>query len=153
MPVSIQVIKAPEYQYSYVNPAACKLMGRGEDAFLGKHISEILSGPQLSDTIAILENVCKSGDNHVIAELPSTFDRQGQSHSGYFTITYQPLHVSENEIGGVIVNTAEVTEEVTARLALKGSEERLRIALESADLGSWNVNVITLFQKFFRMLN
>lgn len=143
MPVSIQVIKAPEYHYNYVNPAACKLMGRGEDAFVGKHISEILSDAQLSDLTAILENVCRAGESHVVAELPCTFEQQGRSHSGYFTIAYQPLHVNENEIGGVIVNTVEVTDQVTARLALEESEERLRIALESANLGSWNLNEIT----------
>ncbi len=123
LPISTQVIKIPEYQYTYVNPAACKLMGYNKEAFLGQHISAIIPESQLHDLTAVLDNVCKTGQSQVVAEVHSTFNSEGQSYTGYFTITYEPLHIKENEVAGIIVNTMDLTEQVSTLLALKESQE------------------------------
>jgi two-component system, cell cycle sensor histidine kinase and response regulator CckA len=47
------------------------------------------------------------------------------------------------EVGGIVVNYRDVTERVTADRALRDSEERLRLALASANQGIYDLDVVT----------
>ncbi len=138
-PVSIQIVIGPQYRYAYVNQSACNLMGRSKEELLGKESLTLFPEAETYGFKAILDKVYQTGEVYAIAEAPSTFMRAGQSHSGYFTITYERFKL-EDKLNCIIVSTLDVSEQVSSRLKLQESEERLRIALESAELGSWDYN-------------
>jgi PAS domain S-box-containing protein len=53
----------------------------------------------------------------------------------------RPWRTADGGIGGIIVTTEEVTARVVAERALKASEQRLRLALDAADMGIWEWDV------------
>ena len=46
----------------------------------------------------------------------------------------------EPAVGGIVANVHDITESKAAEEALRGSQERLRIALDGAEMGAWNWN-------------
>ena len=53
----------------------------------------------------------------------------------------RPWRTADGVIGGIIITTEEVTARVVAERALKASEQRLRLALDAADMGIWEWDV------------
>jgi PAS domain S-box-containing protein len=64
----------------------------------------------------------------------------GQMQTFYFNFIYTPLKNTKSEVWGIL-NTAEnVTELVLTRKKLAEAEERSRFALDSAELGTWDMD-------------
>lgn len=81
----------------------------------------------------------------------SLVERHGHPEEAFFTLAFSPVPDARGSIGGVLVTVSETAEQVRARKvgdrrqraeeALRESEERLRIALEAADLGTWDLDL------------
>ena len=54
-----------------------------------------------------------------------------------------PLHNEQNEIIGVLSITRDISDRKQAETALKENEARMRLALEAADMGTWETNLLT----------
>jgi PAS domain S-box-containing protein len=58
----------------------------------------------------------------------------------WWTFSYSPVRDSSGHIAGVFVVVSETTGRVLAERELHRSRERLQLALEAADLGTWSYN-------------
>jgi len=54
-----------------------------------------------------------------------------------------PWYNAQNEIGGIVIFTENITENKKTEQAIKENEERLRMAFESAHIGAWEYNPFT----------
>ena len=61
----------------------------------------------------------------------------------FFENTFKPARNKNEEISGVIVLSRDITPEKIAELRLKETEERWRFALEGANQGAWDWNMLT----------
>jgi two-component system cell cycle sensor histidine kinase/response regulator CckA len=52
----------------------------------------------------------------------------------------RPWHTADGSIGGIIVFAENITERIVAGAALQASEERMRFALENAEIGIWDMD-------------
>jgi PAS domain S-box-containing protein len=66
--------------------------------------------------------------------------RNGRLEQVYWTWSDSPVHDAEGNVVGVLVTCSETTDRVLAERELNGSRERLQLALEAADLGTWFYN-------------
>src|SRR5690606_31292187 len=76
-------------------------------------------------------------------ELPVILPRDGVQKTVYINFVYEAFYTSEDEIGGVMAVAVDVTEQVLARKQIEQAEERARLAIESADLASYELDIET----------
>jgi len=64
----------------------------------------------------------------------------GQMQTFYFNFIYKPLKNAKGEVWGILNTADDVTELVLTRKKLAEAEERSRFALDSAQLGAWDMD-------------
>ncbi|MES2060979.1 MAG: PAS domain-containing protein [Bacteroidota bacterium] len=64
----------------------------------------------------------------------------GQMQTFYFNFIYKPLKNAKGEVWGILNTAEDVTELVLTRKKLAEAEERSRFALDSAELGAWDMD-------------
>jgi PAS domain S-box-containing protein len=62
-----------------------------------------------------------------------------------FTLSYSPIPdpTAPSGIGGVFVTAMETTARIETENQLRNAEETLRLAVEAAELGTWDLNLLT----------
>jgi PAS domain S-box-containing protein len=78
----------------------------------------------------------------IIREEEDAFER-GDGKIQYLRWEVRPWRTAEGGIGGIIITTEDVTARVVAERALRESEQRLRLALDAADMGIWEWDLTT----------
>jgi PAS domain S-box-containing protein len=141
-PVAIIIYRGPTFIVELINDKGLKMWGRRREEVLGKPLFEIF--PQArADTRALYTRIFETGEQYIDKEFKATFIRDGQPHTGYFDLIYEPMTDLEGKITGIIVAAHEVTDEIKAQLRIKESRERLRLAIELANIGTWDYDPIT----------
>lgn len=67
----------------------------------------------------------------------------GKPRDAFFTYSYSPVYIADGKINGVLVTCTETTNRVVAEKKLRESQESLKLALSSAKMGAWEVNLET----------
>lgn len=67
----------------------------------------------------------------------------GKRRDAFFTYSYSPVYMPDGKINGVLVTCTETTGKIIAENKLRESEQSLKLALSSAKMGPWEVNLIT----------
>ncbi|RKH79986.1 PAS domain S-box protein [Corallococcus sp. AB045] len=151
-PVALAILRGPTHVVALANDRVCQLWGRTSDQVLGRPVLEALPEVEGQGIRELLDGVLTTGVPYVGHELPVRLARAagGALEEAYFNLIYQPLHETEVGLQGILVVANEVTEAVQARQRAEGlagtlhaSEERLRLALDAADMGSWDIELAT----------
>ncbi|MDB5287786.1 MAG: hypothetical protein JWR05_2735 [Mucilaginibacter sp.] len=123
------------------NKAILNVWGKDE-SIIGKAFSEALPELNGQPFYALLDKVYTTGVAYEAYGEPAHLLVSGQMQTFYFNFTFQPLKNDEGEVWGVLNTASDVTELVLTRMKLAESEERSRFALESAQLGAWDLDPI-----------
>ena len=120
-----------ELRYVIADGEALVATGFSPEDFLGRTIHEALD-PQLAELYepylrAVLKGEAFTLEQHV----------RGRD----FISRGTPLKNGSGEVYGVLAVSYDITERKAAEEALHTSQERLRIALESAQMGAWNWDI------------
>lgn len=67
----------------------------------------------------------------------------GRPRDAFFTYSYSPVYLTSGKINGVLVTCTETTARIIAEKKLRESQQSLKLALSSAKMGSWEVNLTT----------
>jgi PAS domain S-box-containing protein len=141
-PVAIAVFKGPHFVVEVANEPMYQLWGRGRDQIMGKPIFESLPEAQGQGLEILLENVYLKGERFEAREHLVMLPRNGKVEVTYINFVYEPLR-DNNGITGVIGVASEVTEQVIAKRKIEDAEERARLALDAAEMGSFDYNLVT----------
>ncbi len=137
-PAAIGLMHGPDHRWSYVNDYYVRATGRTAPAdFIGKTLEESLPEIETSVFRELLDAVYRTGEPYVGHEMKTTLNRTGQPSEAYFDFVYQPVRNSVGEVEEILVHAVEVTDRVLARRAIAESEERLRLAQNAAQVGTW----------------
>ncbi|HEX8439903.1 PAS domain-containing protein, partial [Archangium sp.] len=152
-PSAITILRGPRYVIELANPLVCRIWGRRPEQVLDKPLFEALPEVAGQGLEALLGQVLATGVPYVGTELPVKVARLegGAIEDVYFNFVYEPMRDSQGHVEGIIVVASDVTELVRARqrseaLAAQevhAAEERLRLAMEAMELGTWDMDVTT----------
>jgi PAS domain S-box-containing protein len=157
-PVAITIWRGPDFIFEFANPFYEKVVGRAvvPGQPLLALFPEMRAQPEV---LAILRRVLETGESFIGNEFPITLHRGrgGAPEEVFFNLIYQAIRDPAGHITGLVSFSVEVTEHIRARRqgerlaeelrsrteALHESEERLRLAVESTALGTWDFNPLT----------
>ncbi|HEY0039136.1 MAG TPA: PAS domain-containing protein [Flavisolibacter sp.] len=140
--VGIIVLLGTEMKVIVVNEAYGRLIGRSVEEILDQPLFSII--PEAEKPFReLLDTVRLTGEPLYLYDHPYQVYAGEKTIEGFLNIVYQPYKESDGTITGVMVLCQDVTEQVTARKETNEAEERMRIAINAAELGTVEVDLLT----------
>jgi PAS domain S-box-containing protein len=135
-------LEGPEHVFSFTNDAYRRLIG-GRNV-VGKTIREALPDLEGQGFYELLDRVYASGEPFVGRGSPVTLQQRpdGPLEDRVLDFIYQPVRDASGAVTGIFVDGYDVTEQHEAEDALRRSEEHLRLATDSAELGLWDMDLV-----------
>ncbi len=157
-PTAIAFLRGAEFRFSYANDLYVRALGRSNASeLLGRTVREALPELQDSQIFPLLEEVYRTGiarrESYLKVKLQTGSPRRAEDR--YFDFILQPTFDRAGNFEGVFVLAVDLTDRVLSRRALEISEERLRLAQEAAQIGTWEWDPVedtrTLSNEMHRM--
>jgi PAS domain S-box-containing protein len=137
-PAAIAIVRGPELRYELSNAVNQELAGGRQ--LVGKTVREALPELEADGVTAVVRSVYDTGKPFVAREYavtaPATDHRPARRM--FMNGICQPLRGPNGAIEGAMIFAYDVTDMVASRQRVEEAEERLRLALESAELGTWD---------------
>ncbi|MBO0350185.1 PAS domain S-box protein [Phormidium pseudopriestleyi FRX01] len=137
LPVAISYVDALEL-YRFNNQRYEEWFGHSRDFLSGKHLKEIL-GEAAYQVIRPYVKVALSGES-VTYETNIPYEGGG---SRYIRATYVPDWGQRQEVKGFIAFIEDITQQRQAEDRLRESQQRSKLALDAAQMGTWEWNLKT----------
>jgi PAS domain S-box-containing protein len=141
-PVAICMLKLPDYVIELANPHMLELWDRDAGA-IGKKITEVFTEVSEQGFSKMLEYVASTGKVFQQHERPVVIIRNGKRDQLYINMVLQPHYDEAGDMTGILAVANEVTAQVEARNKIAAAEETTRLAVDSAHLGSYELNLET----------
>ena len=139
LPAAAQIVLfwGPEFVAIY-NDAYAPTIGDKHPRALGRPACE--NWTELWDDLEpLLQSVRDTGGTVHAKDRPFYIERHGYGETVYFDISYSPVPDEDGGVGGVLCIVSETTDRMAIEQPLRESEERLRLAVENAEVGFWDV--------------
>jgi PAS domain S-box-containing protein len=157
-PIAIAYLEGEDHRYRFVNERYVQASGhKSADDLIGFPVREArpeLEGSgvmQLMDEVRRTGRACRRKGFKVSLDHGASRPREDR----FFDFAYEPVLSGAGEVEGIFVLAVDVTEWVANRRVLEQSEERLRLAQEAAEIGTWEwdpvENTRTLSPEMHRM--
>ena len=138
-PVALYVGK--DMVIKLANKAILKVWDK-DDSVIGKTFRQALPELEGQPFSGLLDDVYSTGVPYEASGERVDLLVGGRMQTYYFNFTFQPIRNAEGEVWGIINTAADVTELVLTRQKLAEAEERMRFALDSAELGTWDLDPV-----------
>ncbi|OOQ59324.1 PAS domain-containing protein [Mucilaginibacter pedocola] len=138
-PVALYVGR--EMVIKVANKAVIKVWGKGPNV-IGKTYRGLLPELEGQGFYEVLDNVYTSGIPYEATDERVDLVMDGVLQVFYFNFTFSPLKDNDGTVWGVLNTATDVTELVTTRQKLTESEQRTQFALQSAELGTWDLDPV-----------
>jgi PAS domain S-box-containing protein len=137
-PAAIAILRGDELRYELSNAVNRQLAGGR--SMVGKTVLEALPELEAEGVMAIVHRVYETGAPFIAREFPVTRPAaEGRPEARIFMNgVFQPLRGPTGRIEGTMLFAYDVTDLVSSRERVKEAEERLRLAVESAQIGTWD---------------
>jgi PAS domain S-box-containing protein len=139
-PVGICVIRSADLLIQVVNEAYLELVGRGRNELENLTIWDAI--PEAAEVYAPLMNdVIETGKRFLANEHELQLLRKGIFETVFVDFVYEPI-LYNGSVEAIMVLAIEVTEKVIARRSTEEMEERIRLAVEAAEIGTFDLDLI-----------
>ena len=140
--IGIIVLIGKEIRVEVVNEAWCRLIDRSPAELLGKPLFDII--PDAEDPFReLLDKVRETGEPVYLYSAPYLVYTDGRKIEGFIDVIYQPYKETDGTITGVMALVTDVTERTISRKKIEEAEAKARLAIESADLGTYEIDLLT----------
>jgi PAS domain S-box-containing protein len=141
-PVAIGTLNGRELVIGTANQMMLDIWGKNKSV-IGKPLHLALPELEGQPFLSLLDNVYNSGKAYYGKEAKVALSHSGTLKDSFINFVYHPVKGEDGATKDVMVVATDVTEQVDARKAVDESNQRLELALDSADLGSYDVNLDT----------
>lgn len=141
-PVGICIINVEGLIVDVANDSYLELVGKKLSEVQNKPIWG--SVPEAADLYApILDQVIETGITFYAKEHEVMLVRKGVEEIVFLDFVYEPITDIDGKIYSIMVTAIEITEMVVARRRIEEAEERARLAVEAAEIGTFDLDLIT----------
>lgn len=142
LPAPIVVLTGPDQIISTTNQALLNFWHRTRDEVLGRPMLEVF--PELKNQVFpnLWKHVLETGSPIQKREQKVVFKNKftGEDRILYVDYFYQPLTDLNGQITAVLATVLDVTEKVRSRNIIEEAEAKLRLAIDSSELGTWFID-------------
>lgn len=142
-PVAMGVLRGPQHVVEIANKGMYEIWGKTKEEILGKPIFEGLPEAKGQGFEQLLSHVYTTGERFIANEHHVLLPRNGKIETTYLNFVYEAYREGNGTISGVIAVASEITQHVLARQKIEYAEENARLAIDSADLGTYEINLAT----------
>ncbi|MEP7257914.1 MAG: ATP-binding protein [Flavitalea sp.] len=140
--VGVIVLTGPEMIVEIVNDKCCQLFQVPYSELAGKPIFEVV--PEADGQFHnIIDEVKATGDASYLYDYPVFLYLNGEKKKLFIDIICQPYMDIDGSVSAVMALIHDVTEQRAATQKIIFAEERARLAIDSAELGVYEVDLIT----------
>ncbi len=155
-PGPVALLRGPDFIFEFVNAAYADLVGHRD--VVGKPLIQALPEMAEAGFIELLRKVRDTGETYRADAAPVALFRGegGVGEIRFLDFVYQPIRGADGMVSDIFVVANDVTERSRAEAALRESEERLQLALDSSiSIGTWDWDVsadrVTADARFARL--
>lgn len=142
-PFGVGIYRGADFVVELVNPALADFLGHDYRELLGKPFFEVVDEAAEMGWEKIIHQVLYTNEPFIGFEYPVRLLRNGKIENRNCTFIVYPFFETEGKTSGVIKVSVDVTEYVQVKQTLLENEERLNIAVESANLSVWDLDLKT----------
>lgn len=135
---ALLVLKSKDWIVEIANQSLFDLWGRQKEEVLGLPLMKIMPELQGQSFQEHLSKVYQTGLSYGPDEEIFFYNTSSGIGKKYVSFFYDPMLDTEGNVYGVIVGAEDITARVENRQKTERAEEMLRIAIESANLGTWH---------------
>ncbi len=139
-PFPTALMIGPEMVIDIANKEALKLWGKDE-SIIGKKLIDAIPELDGQPFITYLEDVYRTGKTYNGFEELAYLENNGELKPVCVNFIYKALYDGEGKVYGLLTTGYDVTEQIESRKKLEYSEERSRLAVEAALLGTFDFDV------------
>ena len=149
-PIFMTFLHGPDHRIELANPGYLTLAG--DRPVLGRTVAEALPDAVEQGYLKLLDHVYASGETYAASGARYAFrPADGDAEvERFIDFVYQPIKDASGSVTGIFVVGSDVTDRTLASQALGGvqagllrSEEQLRLAIDAAEVGFWDVDLLT----------
>ncbi len=142
-PVAMCMLRGSNYIIEIANDKMYEIWGRSEKILRGKPLFETIPELNGQGFDILLENVYKTGETYRAHGVPVTLPHEDGTKLLYTDFVFEAYRNPEGKIRGILAIAIDVTENVIARKKIEDAEQKARLAIDSAKLGTYEVNLLT----------
>ncbi|MEO8583330.1 MAG: ATP-binding protein [Flavitalea sp.] len=140
--VGIIVVMGEKMIVEVVNDAYGRLIDRTSEELIKRPLFDVI--PESENYFRpIIDKVRLTGESAYLYDTPYFPFAKGEKRTGYLNLVYQPYKEADETITGVMVLCQDVTQNVQSKKAIEEAEEKARLAIDSAELGSYEIDLST----------
>lgn len=139
-PIGLALVKGDSHMIELANKEFLRLTGRNTD-IIGKPITETFTEFESQGFLALLNDVLKNKKTIHLDENPAVILINGVRETLFINTVLQPYFEGKEAVGVLSILT-DVTEQVLSRKKVEENEERLRLAVESSRLGTYEFDIM-----------
>ena len=142
-PVGMVVLMGEEMRVGLVNEMYARIFGRTQEELINKKLFDVIPEAE-NDFHSMLETVRLSQKPLYLYSQPYFVNTKGRITERFLDLVFQPFRqLSDGSISGVMVLCHDVTEQEKTRKKLAVDEAQGKLAIESAQLGTYEINLFT----------
>ena len=138
-PIAISLLSGRGMMVETANAKILEIWGKGDEV-IGKPIIEAIPELVGQPFLELLDNVYTSGIPFYGNEARALLEHQ----EVYVNFVYQPIKDEAGVTNSILVTATDVTELVLSRRKVEQAQERLKMAVDAADMGTYAINAETL---------
>lgn len=135
---SLLVLKGKDWIVEIANQRLLDLWDKKQEEVIGQPLMKILPELNGQPFLERLKIAYETGKPYGQEEEVFYYKTGSGTGKKYISFFYDPMVNAEGQVYGVIVGAEDITARVESRHKVERAEEMLRIAIESANLGTWH---------------
>jgi len=139
-PLGFALLSGPDQVIQLVNDRILKIWDRSREEVLGKTHYDARPEMKGQPMTEWMKAVFVTGKTRTNREIRVALKDGDGLREAYVNSVYSPIHNTKGEITGILIIIDEVTDRIIAQQEIERSQEQLRLAIESAKLGTWRID-------------